>query len=116
MTDNRYTDEETLKALEDYIKENEFEYFHSNMIGEYPLIRKSLDIINHQKAEIERLKKEVSIARDAYISIQDRYEYTKAEVCKEFAEKLKEKSWEIDWCCDYIRVVDVDDIDNLLKK
>lgn len=40
----------------------------------------------------------------------------KIEAYKEFAEKLKEKSWEIDWCCDYIRVVDVDDIDNLLKE
>ena len=55
MTDKKLTDEEIIKALEDYIKENEFEYFHSNMVGEYPLIRKSLDLINRQRAEIERL-------------------------------------------------------------
>ena len=56
MSDKEFTDEEIIKALEDYIKENEFEYFHSNMVGEYPLIRKSLDLINRQKAEIESLK------------------------------------------------------------
>lgn len=51
MTDKKFTDKEIIKALEDYIRENEFEYFHSNMMGEYPLIRKSLDFINRQKAE-----------------------------------------------------------------
>lgn len=56
MSDKKFTDEEIIETLEDYIKENEFEYFHSNMVGEYPLIRKSLDLINRQKAEIERLK------------------------------------------------------------
>lgn len=56
MSDKKLTDEEIIKALEDYIKENEFEYFHSNTVGEYPLIRKSLDLINRQKSEIERLK------------------------------------------------------------
>ena len=50
------TNEENIKALEDYIKENEFEYFHSNMMGEYQLIKKSLDIMNRKKAEIEALK------------------------------------------------------------
>lgn len=49
------TDEKNIKALEDYIKENEFEYFHSNMMSEHPLIKKSLDIINRQKAENEAL-------------------------------------------------------------
>ena len=51
----------------------------------------ALDLINRQKAEIERLKKEVSVARDAYISIQDRYEHTKTEAYKEFAKRLKNK-------------------------
>lgn len=51
----------------------------------------ALDLINCQKSEIERLKKEVSVARDAYISIQDRYEHTKAESYKEFAGIIKDK-------------------------
>lgn len=49
----------------------------------------ALDLINRQKSEIERLKKEVSVARDAYVSIQDRYEYTKTEAYKECLAKVK---------------------------
>lgn len=60
MTDKKLTDEEIIKALEDYIKENEFEYFHSNTVGEYPLIRKSLDLINRQKAENLKLRLKVN--------------------------------------------------------
>ena len=44
-------DNEIVKALEDYIKENEFEYFHSNTMGEYPLIKKSLNLINRLQAD-----------------------------------------------------------------
>lgn len=46
----------------------------------------ALELINRQKSEIERLKKDVSVARDAYISIQDRYEHAKTEAYKAFAE------------------------------
>ena len=114
------TDKKNIKALEDYIKENEFEYFHSNMMNEYPLIRKSLDIINRQKAEIEKLQKEVSVARDAYISIQDRYEHTKIEACKEFANKLEEKCGiftplGVNWI-EEVKAVRVSDIDKILKE
>lgn len=130
MTDKKFTDKETIKALKCMLGmiNNDIEYsincrgcaFEDNAlcseICSDGIAKAALDLINRQKAEIERLKKEVSVARDAYMSIQGRYEYTKTEVCKEFAEKLKEKSWEIDWCCDYVRVVDVDDIDNLLKE
>lgn len=63
MADKKLTDEEIIKALEDYIKDNEFEYFHSNMMGEYPLIRKSLDTIIRKTEEIESLKAELSNAR-----------------------------------------------------
>ena len=48
-------DNEFIKALEDYIKENEFEYFHSNMMSEYSLIKKSLNLINRQQAENDDL-------------------------------------------------------------
>lgn len=50
------TDNETKKALEEYIKENEFEYFHSNTMGEYRLIKSALTIINQLQAENERLE------------------------------------------------------------
>ena len=89
MSDKKFTDEEIIKALEDYIKENEFEYFHSNIMGEYPLIRKSLDLINRQKSEIERLQKEVNLVSIQFQDLQERTNEVKAEAYKEFAEKLK---------------------------
>ena len=49
------SDKKIIKALEEYVKENEFEYFHSNTMNEYPLIKKALNLINRQKAEIEAL-------------------------------------------------------------
>lgn len=50
------TNNETKKALEEYIKENEFEYFHSNTMGEYELIKGALKIINHLQEENEQLE------------------------------------------------------------
>lgn len=49
-------DNETKKALEEYIKENEFEYFHSNTMSEYELIKGALKIINHLQEENEQLE------------------------------------------------------------
>lgn len=89
MTDERYTDEEILKALKHCAGKD-------TLCGECPLFKGidiccsvsklALDLVNRQESEIERLKKEVSVARDAYISIQDRYEHTKTEAYKTFAE------------------------------
>ena len=105
MTSKNLTDEEIIKALEDYIKENEFEYFHSNMMSEYPLIRKSLDLINRKMEEIERLKVEIERIQKArlkqaqFLAEQKAQKYelinklsrAKTESCKEFVERLKEK-------------------------
>ena len=144
MTDKKFTDEEIIKRLEDYIKENEFEYFHSNTVGEYPLIRKSLDLINRQKAENEMLKKRISDKKHALFEQQEymaelqrtletkcddcdnirlsRTEYwkaikaAKAEAHKEFAERIRE-------CCDLNNDLSTDawlsvtaDIDCVLKE
>ena len=106
MTDKKLTDEEIIKALEDYIKENEFEYFHSNIMGEYSLIRKSFDFIKRQKSEIDSAKAKIEICAEV-IERQDKeierlktnlnvelnnfaseYDYNvKAESYKEFCEK-----------------------------
>ena len=92
MTNKKFTDEEIIKALEYcnadrnecdkcvFQRECESNPFYS-AVAEH-----ALNLINRQKAEIEKLKKEVSVARDAYTSIQDRYEHTKTEACKAFAE------------------------------
>lgn len=89
MTDKKLTDEEIIKALEDYIKENEFEYFHSNMVGEYPLIRKSLDLINRQKAEIEELKNYINRCKSGKEHWVKCLLEKPNEAIKEFAERLK---------------------------
>lgn len=139
------TDEKNIKALEDYIKENEFEYFHSNMLGEYPLIKKSLDIINRQKAEIEALyqinaksEKEIYELRKELLSKENleesfkksvkdfdkRLEKTvkleRAAAYKRFANKLKEKCGIFtrlgnNWIEEAI-AVRVSDIDKILKE
>lgn len=79
MTDKKLTDEEIIKRLERCVNRGNLNY-DTDIV---------LDLINRQKSEIERLKKEVSVARDAYVSIQDRYEHSKVESYKKFAEKLK---------------------------
>lgn len=111
MTDKKFTDEEIIKALE-YCnadiskcdkcmlqKECESNPFYS-AVAEY-----ALELINRQKAEIERLKKETSVARDA---------------CKEFAKKLKEKygiftPLGVNWI-EEVKAVRVSDIDKILKE
>ena len=116
------TDNEIIKALEcctdeSYENCNECPYSTDTLSCErLKLLEDSLDLINRQKAEIERLKKEVSVARDAYISIQDRYEHTKNEAYKEFAERLNEKAQIADCFDSYNMVVGTHFIDNLLKE
>ena len=116
------TDNKIIKALEcctdeSYENCNECPYSIDTLSCErLKLLEDSLDLINHQKVEIERLKKEVSVARDAYISIQDRYEHTKAEAYKEFAERLNEEARIADCFDSYNMVVGTHFIDNLLKE
>lgn len=141
MTDKKLTNEEIIKALEDYIKENEFEYFHSNMMGEYPLIKKSLDIMNRQKAEIEALyqinaksEKEIYELRKELLSKENLEESFKKSVkdfdkrlektvklervaaYKRFAEKLHNEAQIADNFDSYNMVVGISFIDNLLKE
>lgn len=112
------TDNEIIKALEEYVKENKFEYFHSNTIGEYPLIRKAFDLINRQQAEIERLNELLETRHKVFETKCEELEIAKAEAYKEFAERLKEninKRFVEDNTMIY-RCVHIKDIDNLLKE
>ena len=91
MNDKKFTDEEIVKALRCCVEVRN--------CGECPVkdepvsecliitCTNAANIIEHQKAEIEELKKYVSVSRDAYISIQDKYGYAKAEAYKEFADR-----------------------------
>lgn len=114
------TDNEIIKALEcctdeSYENCNECPYsIDTEKCERTKLLEDILDLINHQKAEIERLKKEIQITKDAYTMLQTKNEIIKSEAIKEFAEKLKEivkftddtyECWEIEGY-----------IDNLVKE
>lgn len=113
------TDTEIIKALECCCKNNNCEgcpldylTFSSQCASE--LAVKSLDLINRQKAEIERLKKLLEEADVNYNKCAKRFY---KEAIKEFAYRLKQKSeyyengqgWEGRICYE-------DDIDKLLKE
>lgn len=94
------------------------------------LAKNALDLINRQKAEIERLKDEVKEKTETitflkdqavgwsidFCNLKEKLDTAKAEAVKEFAEKLKEQ-YEI-WDDDeyYFNYVTTDQIDNLLKE
>lgn len=94
MTDKKFTDEEIIEALERCSKGGgclrcAMAYMHSaNCIR--ILETECLDLINRQKAEIERLNKKVEELADVLSgTIRIRYAEAKAEAYKEFAEKIK---------------------------
>jgi hypothetical protein len=124
------TDNEIIKALESEVKSAEYvdSYYCDGV--DLTLIKNTLDLINRQHAEIERLNIENEILsknadnafQDGLNEAQDLYaEQVKAEIkseaIKEFAERLKQKSeyyengqgWEGRICYE-------DDIDKLLKE
>lgn len=151
MTDNKYTDEEIIKALNICTQQNssipccdcpcwDDDEQDCEVIDDTVI----LDIINRQKAEIEKLKsnysklckytekKELELAeinadiswfREAKISrlapaIKEIKAEAYAEACKEFADKLKKKCYE-----DFEETnemlapyVTEDNIDNILKE
>ena len=74
--------------------------------------KKLLYIIQEQKADIERLNKEIQIGKDAYTMIQTKIAIIKSESIKEFAERLKEQAKNNEWNGTICGV----DIDNLVKE
>ena len=86
------TDNEIVKALECCCKNNncdgcplDYLTFSSQCASELAI--KSLDIINRQKAEIERLNKEV----ETFADIGKMYSEIKAEAYREFAERSEKE-------------------------
>lgn len=153
MPDKKLTDNEIVKALECCMESNScskcpFANIADIRICTSKMSKNTLDLINRQKAEINRkekvfietlrrcaLKDEIISEKTAEIErvrakcetrTQEKLElgriYTqklktaKAEAHKEFAERLKDKFFKIRYCESYYCVVDIDDIDNLLKK
>ena len=109
---------------------------------EHNVLKDTLDLINRLQAENEQLKSDISVSRDAYMSMKDRYEYekekvenakqkcidiakalktAKAEAYKECIEKVKEKSKKSEVVCSGALVttsylISAKNLDNLLKE
>ena len=131
MTDNEIKREKTFSEELPYFKERikeVFDYYHNPNGYEDPLyiavlrdshraVRKAEEEITRQQTEIERLKNEIQITKDAYTMLQTKNEIIKSEAIKEFAERLKEKSFKTIRNYGLTKdVVEVCDIDNLVKE
>ena len=79
------TDNEVIKALEEIAE-------YSNFLEDIRVAENALDLINRQKAEIERLQTENRILSQKRMNLFERLEFihkARAEAVKEFAEKIK---------------------------
>ena len=129
MTDKKLTDNEIIKALE-VIRGQSLPYIVSPKT-----LRETIDLINRQQAEIERLKAENNgkdfyldvekSSKEMFVRVANQYlEISKTEAIKEFAERLKEKAHTqpiFDTYCGNKYMGDVSkvyvaDIDNLVKE
>ena len=103
MTDNKTARELTFSEELHYFKkqmQEVFDNYHNPNGSEDPLhiavlrhssriVRKAEEEIIRQNAEIERLKKDILIARDAYTMLQTKNEIVKSEAVKECLAKVK---------------------------
>ena len=118
MTDNKLTDEEIIQRLERCVKRGNRNY-DTDIV---------LDLINRQNAEIERLKECPKCVYEYDGEVMEycvqgpcsnfkTVEQIKSEAIKEFAEKLKEKSFKTIRNYGLTKdVVEVSTINNLLKE
>ena len=131
MTDNEITREKTFSEELSYLKERMKEVYdyYDNPKGcaemlyidvlcvSNRVVRKAEEEIIRQQTEIEKLKEEIQITKDAYTMLQTKNEIIKSEAVKEFAERLKEKSFKTIRNYGLTKdVVEVCDIDNLVKE
>lgn len=119
MTEHKYTDEEKILSL---LKMSVDVYCNAKLTPEKS--KTLLDLINRQKAEIERLHSEVKEKTETIVFLKDqatgwsidfcnlkkKLNTAKAEAIKEFAEKLKK---EVGY---FGRAVAVETINDLVKE
>lgn len=84
MTDKKLTDEEIIKALTELSRYTGFQE------GYIQVLNATLDLINHQKTEIEQWKEEANKYQKLWCIVIDDIETAKAEAYKEFAERIRE--------------------------
>ena len=115
-------DDKIIEALERCLDDSigcgtcpEFDNGHSDKAEcELSLLRKTVDLINRQKAEIERLQKQLKEGIDLS---DDVFKIVKTEAYKEFAERLKESTFFMQDEDGFdVSVVYVSDIDRTLKE
>ena len=126
MTDKKFTDEEIIKALESALHRYKNVTHHVSCIVDINILKKALDIIKEQKADIEKLENENKSIRYCYEQAKS-YNDTLAESCeknckkfnmttraeaiKEFAERLKEKlQWDVEFDNKLVFESDIDDL------
>lgn len=122
IKNKKLTDEEIIKDLTELSRYTGFQEKYIQVLNA------TLDLINRQKSEIERLKsandekfrqwdmlaeKTKTHYADLYNEAKDKL---KAEACKEFAERLNGKAQIADCFNSYSMVVGTHFIDNLLKE
>ena len=113
------TDNEIIKALECFAIDKDFDDTHcigcafehqfctANMSVDIAI--PSLDLIDRQKAEIERLNNNISAMAT---TLRNSAKATRAEAIKVFAELVKRKTLAMVWSpdvvstCDYLKVID----------
>ena len=121
------TDNDIIKALECCISSENCDIcpkYSTTCIDD--LMKQALDLINHQKAEIERLTVPKELIDDDYCGVvcefaEELIEKAKAEAVKEFAEKVKGFMDDVPMCSEedfiYVDYFELQDkIDNLVKE
>ncbi len=109
MTEHKYTDDEITRALEccsrnvPLLNSCEDCPFYGKRCAAF-LPQVALDLINRQKAEIERIHRHTEM-----------YHEVKAEAIKEFAERLKATAY-VPKPYGMAKVIDMYNIDNLVKE
>ena len=109
------TDNEIIKALECCVKDTEDCYecpLQNKWSCDKLLSKNALDLINRQKAEIDRLQGYNENLITANTALSNEILDIKSETIKEFVRKIKSHAYYIDFPKEH-RVVDEDDIDNL---
>ena len=123
---DKFTDEEVIKALKCCLNSRHLMScqeccFHGKSVNcVYWLEYNALDLINRQKAEIERLTTLAELGQmraNDYRAMRDKAKTAKAEAIKEFAERLKQTAYTHSTITGYqYPVVDVAEIDELVRE
>ena len=108
------TDNEIINGLECCVNKRKCKNCDFNKYDTCFVVREKeiLDLINRQKEEIERLKKE----NEAFAPLGKLYSEIKGDAYNEFAERLKERAFVPDLSPTGARVVEAWEIDNLLTE